>query len=190
MRHWRGRCVSRGELRDARGAGEEPVGWRPSSESLLKLHYAGHFRSESTSPKHAGSRSSVVRGRRTRSGVHLGPARRSPPGDTPAHDLDLKGGSTLAPRIILENILIGLALPRDRLSLREHFKTEPLNVFYVPDAALFILLSDGWSGCVSSSENLETTTRLAQRVERNVRHTAYGRIKSTGSEVIQGRVLS
>ncbi len=40
-----------------------------------------------------------------------------------------------------------------------------------------------------SFENLETTTRLAQRVERNVRQTAYGRIRNLVVEVIQGQVV-
>ena len=40
-----------------------------------------------------------------------------------------------------------------------------------------------------SLENLEMTTRLAQRVERNVRQTAYGRIRNLVVEVIQEKVV-
>jgi hypothetical protein len=40
-----------------------------------------------------------------------------------------------------------------------------------------------------SFENLEATAGLAQRVERNVRQTAYGRIRNLAVEVIRGQVV-
>jgi hypothetical protein len=40
-----------------------------------------------------------------------------------------------------------------------------------------------------SFENVEATAVLARRVERNVRQTAYGRIRNLVVEVIQGRVV-
>ena len=40
-----------------------------------------------------------------------------------------------------------------------------------------------------SFENLEMSTGLAERVERNVRQTAYGRIRNLVVEVIHGQVV-
>jgi hypothetical protein len=40
-----------------------------------------------------------------------------------------------------------------------------------------------------SFENLEATPSLAQRVESNVRQTAYGRIRNLAVEVIRGQVV-
>ncbi len=98
-------------------AGEEPVGLLAAmSASLLKLHYAGHFRAAridvSEACRIAGIPSFAVEKTRKQH-AHLGPRRVDHlPATLQRADLDLKGGSTLAPRIILETFLIGLALPR------------------------------------------------------------------------------
>jgi DNA polymerase III subunit delta len=98
-------------------AGEEPVGLLAAmSANLLKLHHAGHLRAARLSVDEAcrlaGMPSFAVEKTRKQH-AHLGPARVDQlPGLLERADLDLKGGSTLDPRVILETLLIRLALPR------------------------------------------------------------------------------
>jgi DNA polymerase III subunit delta len=98
-------------------AGEEPVGLLAAmSASLLKLHFAGHFRAArldvDEACRLAGIPSFAVEKTRKQH-AHLGPGRVDRlPATLQRADLDLKGGSTLSPRVILEKLLIGLALPR------------------------------------------------------------------------------
>ena len=98
-------------------AGEEPVGLLAAmSASLLKLHHAGHLRAARLNVDEAcrlaGIPSFAVEKTRKQH-AHLGPARVDGlPGTLQRADLDLKGGSTLDPRVTLETFLIRLALPR------------------------------------------------------------------------------
>jgi DNA polymerase-3 subunit delta len=98
-------------------AGEEPVGLLAAmSTSLLKLHHAGRLRAARLSVDEAcrlaGIPSFAVEKTRKQH-AHLGPARVDAlPAKLERADLDLKGGSTLHPRVILETFLIQLAVPR------------------------------------------------------------------------------
>jgi DNA polymerase-3 subunit delta len=98
-------------------AGEEPVGLLAAmSANLLKLHHAGRLRAARLNVDEAcrlaGIPSFAVEKTR-RQHAHLGPARVDLlPARLERADLDLKGGSTLDPRIILETFLIQLARPR------------------------------------------------------------------------------
>jgi DNA polymerase-3 subunit delta len=98
-------------------AGEEPVGLLAAmSASLLKLHHAGRLRAARLSVDEAcrlaGIPSFAVEKTRKQH-AHLGPARVDQlPAKLQRADLDLKGGSTLNPRVVLETLLIELALPR------------------------------------------------------------------------------
>jgi DNA polymerase III subunit delta len=97
--------------------GEEPVGMLAAmSANLMKLHYAGHFRAARLNVDEAcvlaGIPSFAVEKTRKQH-AHLGPSRVDQlPATLQRADLDLKGGSALEPRIILETFLIRLALPR------------------------------------------------------------------------------
>jgi DNA polymerase III subunit delta len=98
-------------------AGEEPVGLLAAmSANLLKLHHAGQLRAARLNVDEAcqlaGIPSFAVEKTRKQH-AHLGPARVDQlPTNLQRADLDLKGGSTLDPRVILEKFLIQLALPR------------------------------------------------------------------------------
>ncbi len=97
--------------------GEEPVGMLAAmSANLMKLHFAGHYRAHrlpvDEACRLAGIPSFAVDKTRKQH-AHLGPSRVDQlPATLERADLDLKGGSTLDARIILERFLIGLALPR------------------------------------------------------------------------------
>jgi DNA polymerase-3 subunit delta len=97
--------------------GEEPVGMLAAmSANLMKLHAAGHFRAArlniDEACRLAGIPSFAVEKTRKQH-AHLGPSRVDQlPATLQRADLDLKGGSALEPRIILETLLIRLALPR------------------------------------------------------------------------------
>ena len=97
--------------------GEEPVGMLAAmSANLMKLHFAGHYRAARLSVDEAcrlaGIPSFAVDKTRKQH-AHLGPSRVDRlPATLERADLDLKGGSTLDARIILERFLIRLALPR------------------------------------------------------------------------------
>jgi DNA polymerase-3 subunit delta len=86
------------------------------STSLLKLHHAGRLRSARLPVEEAcrlaGIPSFAVEKTRKQP-AHLGPTRVDElPAKLERADLNLKGGSTLAPRVILETLLIQLSLPR------------------------------------------------------------------------------
>jgi DNA polymerase III subunit delta len=97
--------------------GEEPVGLLAAmSANLLKLHHAGHLRAARLSIDEAcrlaGIPSFAVEKTRKQH-AHLGPTRVDQlPATLQRADLDIKGGSTLEPRVVLETFLIRLALPR------------------------------------------------------------------------------
>jgi DNA polymerase III subunit delta len=98
-------------------AGEEPVGLLAAmSANLLKLHHAGRLRAARLNVDEAcllaGIPSFAVEKTRKQH-AHLGPTRVDQlPANLQRADLDLKGGSSLNPRVILEKFLIQLALPR------------------------------------------------------------------------------
>ncbi len=98
-------------------AGEEPVYLLAAmSASLLKLHYAGHYRAArldiDEACRLAGMPSFAVDKTRKQH-AHLGPRRVDQlPATLKRADLDLKGASALAPHVILETFLIRLGLPR------------------------------------------------------------------------------
>ena len=86
------------------------------SASLLKIHHAGRLRAArlnlDDACRLAGIPSFAVDKTR-RQHAHLGPSRVDQlPAMLLQADLDLKGGSSLDPRVILERLLIRLALPR------------------------------------------------------------------------------
>ncbi len=98
-------------------AGEFPVRVLAAlTTSLLKLHHAGRLRAFRVSLDEAcriaGIREYAAEKTR-RQHAHLGPSRVD---ELPAMllkaDLDLKGGSPLEPRVVLEELLVKLALPR------------------------------------------------------------------------------
>ncbi len=118
--------------------GEEPVGMLAAmSANLMKLHFAGHYRAQRISVDEAcrlaGIPSFAVDKTRKQH-AHLGPSRVDQlPASLERADLDLKGGSTLDPRIILERFLIGLALPQNRLTASHNREAEPpKRVLYFP----------------------------------------------------------
>jgi DNA polymerase-3 subunit delta len=98
-------------------AGEQPVGLLAAmSANLLKLHHAGQLRAARLNVDEAcrlaGIPSFAVEKTRKQH-AHLGPSRVDQlPAKLERADLDLKGGSSLDPRVILETFLIQLALPR------------------------------------------------------------------------------
>jgi DNA polymerase III subunit delta len=102
------------------GAGEYPSGLLSAmGVSLLKLHHAGKLRAARLSIEEACKRAGIppypsfVEKTRQQH-AHLGPARVD---ELPARllraDLDLKGGSALEPRVVLEMLLVRLAQPRN-----------------------------------------------------------------------------
>lgn len=100
-------------------AGEHPVGLLSAmSVSLLKLYHAGRLRRRRVDLKEACAAAGIPAypGALEQTRVqhaHLGPARvdRLPRMLLQA-DLDMKGSSTLAPRVVLERLLLELAGPR------------------------------------------------------------------------------
>jgi DNA polymerase-3 subunit delta len=97
--------------------GEEPVGLLAAmSANLLKLHHAGQLRAARLDLEEAcrlAGIPSFAFDKTRKQHAHLGPARVDQlPATLQRADLDLKGGSTLDPRVILETFLIRLALPR------------------------------------------------------------------------------
>jgi len=86
------------------------------SANLLKLHHAGHLRAARVELAEACQLANIPPFAVQKTGkqhAHLGPTR---VGQLPAMllraDLDIKGGSTLDPRVVLEMLLVRLALPR------------------------------------------------------------------------------
>jgi DNA polymerase III subunit delta len=98
-------------------SGEEPVLLLAAmSANLLKLHHAGRLRAARLSVDEAcrlaGIPSFAVEKTRKQH-AHLGPSRTDQlPRMLERADLDLKGGSALEPRVILETFLVRLSLPR------------------------------------------------------------------------------
>ena len=98
-------------------AGEEPVLMLAAmSANLLKIHHAGRLRAArlnlDEACRIAGIPAFAVAKTRKQH-AHLGPSRVDQlPAMLLKADLDLKGGSSLDPRIVLEILLVRLALPR------------------------------------------------------------------------------
>jgi DNA polymerase-3 subunit delta len=84
------------------------------SASLLKLHHAGRLRTARINLDEACRLAGIKSVEQTRrQHAHLGPSRVDQlPAWLLQADLDLKGGSLLEPRVILEQLLIRLSLPR------------------------------------------------------------------------------
>jgi DNA polymerase-3 subunit delta len=98
-------------------AGEHPVGLLAAmSSSLLKLHHAGQLRTARVNLDEACRIAGIpvfAAEKTRRQHAHLGPSRVDQlPTWLLQADLDLKGGSSLEPRVVLEQLLIRLALPR------------------------------------------------------------------------------
>ncbi|GAC1472627.1 MAG: DNA polymerase III subunit delta [Isosphaeraceae bacterium] len=98
-------------------AGEHPVGLLAAmSASLLKVHHAGRLRGLRVELRDACGSVGIPPGavEKTRQQhAHLGPSRVDGlPGLLVQADLDLKGASTLTPRVVLERLLVALSGPR------------------------------------------------------------------------------
>ena len=106
-----------GDLDHLLAAGEYPVRVLAAlTTSLLKTHHAGRLRAFrlnlDEACRIAGIRDFAVDKTR-RQHAHLGPSRVDRlPAVLLKADLDLKGGSLLDPRVVLEELLTWLALPR------------------------------------------------------------------------------
>jgi DNA polymerase III subunit delta len=106
-----------GDLDHLLASGEYPVRVLAAlSTSLLKIHYAGWLRAFrlqlDEACRMAGIRDFAIEKTR-RQHAHLGPSRVDRlPAVLLKADLDLKGGTMLDPRVVLEELLIWLALPR------------------------------------------------------------------------------
>lgn len=103
------------QLDELLAAGEPPVRMLAAmASSLIKLHHAGRLRVARLSLEEACRTAGVFApGQARRQHAHLGPARVDQlPDMLLKADLDLKGNSVLDPRVILEQFLIALALPR------------------------------------------------------------------------------
>jgi DNA polymerase-3 subunit delta len=99
------------------GSGEEPVGVLAAmSVNLLKVHHAGRLRTARLDLDEACRSAGIpvfAFDKTRRQHAHLGPSRVDQlPALLLRADLDLKGGSSLEPRAILERLLLRLALPR------------------------------------------------------------------------------
>jgi DNA polymerase-3 subunit delta len=105
------------ELDALMASGEHPVGLLAAmAASLRKVHRAGTLRLSRTDPaeacRTAGIPPFAVQSTLTQH-THLGPTRvRALPALLLRADLDLKGGSQLAPRTVLERLVVELARPR------------------------------------------------------------------------------
>ena len=98
-------------------AGEEPVlALAAMSASLLKVHHAGRLRAARLNLDEACRLAGIppfAVDKTRRQHAHLGPSRVDQlPALLLRADLDLKGGSLLEPRVILERLLLRLAVPR------------------------------------------------------------------------------
>ena len=84
------------------------------ASSLIKLHHAGRLRMARLSLEEACRMAGVYSpGPGRRQHAHLGPARVNHlPDMLLKADLDLKGNSVLDPRVIFEQFLIALGMPR------------------------------------------------------------------------------
>lgn len=106
-----------GHLDGLLNAGEHPVPLLAAmSTSLLRVHHAGQLRRRRIDLKDAceaaGIKSFAVEMTR-RQHAHLGPSRVDRlPGLLLQADLDMKGSSTLTPRVVLERLVVELAAPR------------------------------------------------------------------------------
>ncbi len=99
-------------------AGEVPTPLLAAmSANLLKIHHSGRLRAARMSLDEACRTAGIppfAVDKIRRQHAHLGPGRVDQlPESLLRADLDLKGGSTLDPRIILERLLVRLAQPRD-----------------------------------------------------------------------------
>jgi len=104
-------------LDDLLASGEAPVGLLAAmSFSLLKIHHAGHLRRARIPLEEACRTAGIYPGAVARTGeqhAHLGPRRvDSLPATLLRADLDLKGGSSAEPRVVLERLVAALSLPR------------------------------------------------------------------------------
>jgi DNA polymerase-3 subunit delta len=95
-------------------AGEAPVQMLAAmSYNLLKVHHAGRLRAARVSLDEACRMAGAYPKAVGRQHAHLGPSRVDQlPAWLLRADLDLKGGSSLEPRVVLEQLLVRLALPR------------------------------------------------------------------------------
>ncbi|WP_435010661.1 DNA polymerase III subunit delta [Tundrisphaera lichenicola] len=99
------------------GSGEAPVRLLAGmSFSLLKLHHAGQLRRARVELREACQKAGIFPGgveKARQQHAHLGPSRVDQlPGLLLQADLDIKGDSTLTPRVILERLLVRLAAKR------------------------------------------------------------------------------
>jgi DNA polymerase III subunit delta len=101
-------------LENLLAAGEQPLGLLAAmSVSLLKIHYAGRLRAARLDLNEACRIAGVPPYAARKQHAHLGPRRVDQlPAMLLKADLDLKGGSSLDPRTILEILLIRLSQPR------------------------------------------------------------------------------
>ncbi len=104
-------------LDDLLAAGEAPVGLLAAMTfSLLKIHHAGHLRRARISLDEACRTAGIYPGAISQTGeqhAHLGPRRVDAlPATLLRADLDLKGGSSAEPRLVLERLITELSLPR------------------------------------------------------------------------------
>lgn len=100
------------------GSGEAPVRLLAGmSFSLLKVHHAGQLRRARVDLKEACQRAGIFAGgveKARQQHAHLGPSRVDQlPGLLLQADLDIKGDSTLPPRIVLERLMVRLARKRE-----------------------------------------------------------------------------
>ena len=99
-------------------AGEAPVMLLAAiSASLLKVHHAGQLRRSRMSLEEACRTAGIPPFAVTKTGeqhAHLGPRRVDQlPATLLRADLDLKGGSSAVPRVVLERLVVGLTMARD-----------------------------------------------------------------------------
>jgi DNA polymerase-3 subunit delta len=98
-------------------SGEHPVGLLAAmSASLRKLHHAGQLRANRVELKEACAAAGILAfavEQTRRQHAHLGPSRVDQlPAWLLRADIDLKGGSALEPRVVIERFLLALAGPR------------------------------------------------------------------------------
>jgi DNA polymerase-3 subunit delta len=104
-------------LNNVVAGGEDPIGMLAAiSTTLLKLHHAGWLRAAHVDLEEAcriASIPSFALEKTRRQHAHLGPSRVDElPGTLLRTDLDLKGGSSLDPRVVLETFIVRLSLSR------------------------------------------------------------------------------
>jgi DNA polymerase III subunit delta len=102
-------------LDDLLASGEHPIRVLAGfTSSLLKTYHAGRLRAARVNLEEACRIAGVFTIEKTRrQHAHLGPSRVDRlPAMLAKADLDLKGGSLLDPRVVLEQLLVELALPR------------------------------------------------------------------------------